>query len=171
MESTLNGVRYEDTKTCADCGRVQGAPGVWVSPHFRPGEWNKRVTLLCTTCSFKPENQVAAGTLCHEHFERDRQADSMSMADVMACPDCVAARQAREDRIQADHTIDPTVRYGEHIALTCRNHPDLRWHTKNIDCIGARSIFFSGWDRGETECECTGRDLVVLRLWEAGEVK
>ena len=25
------------------------------------------------------------------------------------------------------------------------------------------------WDTDE--CECTGRDLVVLRLWEAGEVK
>ena len=32
--------------------------------------------------------------------------------------------------------------YGQHIALTCKNHPDLRWSTKNIEYIGARHIFF-----------------------------
>lgn len=33
---------------------------------------------------------------------------------------------------------------GAHVPLMCINHTHLRWHTKNIDWIGARSIFFSG---------------------------
>lgn len=38
--------------------------------------------------------------------------------------------------------IDPN-REGSAV-LTCVNHPNLRWHTKNIGYIGVRSIFFSG---------------------------
>ena len=34
--------------------------------------------------------------------------------------------------------------WGEHVELTCRNHQTLRWTTKNIGCIGARNIFFTG---------------------------
>lgn len=52
-------------------------------------------------------------------------------------------------------------RYGEHINLTCKNHPHLRWNTKNINNIGARTIFFD-WHSGEVECNCTIRDLIVL---------
>lgn len=55
--------------------------------------------------------------------------------------------------------------YGQHIKLACRNHPELRWSTKNIDNIGARSIFFLGVE-GETEpfpsspeCSCSVLDL------------
>ena len=47
--------------------------------------------------------------------------------------------------------------YGHHIALTCKNHPNLRWSTKNIDCIGARSIFYVTEDT--PECNCSARDL------------
>lgn len=43
-----------------------------------------------------------------------------------------------DDRILKNHER------GAHIALTCRNHPNLRWTTKNIGFIGARSIFFAG---------------------------
>ena len=49
--------------------------------------------------------------------------------------------------------------YGQHIALTCKNHPDLRWSTKNIEYIGARHIFFLG--KG-MECDCPARDLHVV---------
>ena len=49
--------------------------------------------------------------------------------------------------------------YGQHIALTCKNHPDLRWSTKNIDYIGARHIFFLS--KG-MECDCPVRDLHVV---------
>ena len=49
--------------------------------------------------------------------------------------------------------------YGQHIALTCKNHPDLRWSTKNIEYIGARHIFFLG--KG-IECDCPARDLHVV---------
>jgi hypothetical protein len=50
--------------------------------------------------------------------------------------------------------------YGMHIDLMCSNHPNLRWSTKNIDFIGARSLFFKLKDRfcleseGE-ECPCS----------------
>lgn len=50
------------------------------------------------------------------------------------------------------------VPYGQHIRLTCKHHPDLRWSTKNIAPIGARSIFFLG-DSGE--CSCPGSDLIL----------
>lgn len=52
------------------------------------------------------------------------------------------------------------VEYGRHIALRCKNHPHLRWSTKNIAPIGARSIFFSG-NFGE-ECDCSGDLLEVV---------
>lgn len=52
--------------------------------------------------------------------------------------------------------------YGEKIDLTCRNHPDLRWSTKNILYIGARTIFFDH-EMTEPECDCPLSDLVVVR--------
>jgi hypothetical protein len=79
--------------------------------------------------------------------------------------------------------IDPERPYGEHIPLTCVNHPHLRWTTKNISHIGARSIFpgsmkmvpYGMWntfsadeqqsltDSGYfAECECPLRDLEVV---------
>lgn len=45
----------------------------------------------------------------------------------------------------------------EHITLTCKNHPDLNWSTKNIGCIGARSIFFN--KVSQIECPCSIADL------------
>lgn len=57
------------------------------------------------------------------------------------------------------------VDYGKHILLTCKNHPDLRWTTKNIAPIGSRNIFFEGSVTGksENECTCSCGDLVVLQ--------
>lgn len=56
--------------------------------------------------------------------------------------------------------------YGQHIALRCKNHPELRWSTKNIDFIGARSIFYNlehRWD-APPECSCPLRDLEVVPI-------
>jgi hypothetical protein len=53
------------------------------------------------------------------------------------------------------------VPYGRHVALRCKNHPHLRWSTKNIAPIGARNIFFLG-KPGEVECSCSGSDLEVV---------
>ena len=49
----------------------------------------------------------------------------------------------------------------EHIELYCINHPEKRWSTKNIDYIGARSIFYNLHDDPTMgpECECSCRDL------------
>jgi hypothetical protein len=46
--------------------------------------------------------------------------------------------------------------YGEHIELACRNHPEKRWSTKNIGCIGARTIFYNleGDRNMGQECDC-----------------
>ena len=44
----------------------------------------------------------------------------------------------------SDSTITNKADYGRHIPLRCKNHKNLRWATKNIDNIGARTIFFSG---------------------------
>jgi hypothetical protein len=59
--------------------------------------------------------------------------------------------------------INPAARYGEMIALSCRNHPNLRWHTKNIDYIGARSIFFNLFNNPDMgkECSCPSSLLTL----------
>ena len=66
--------------------------------------------------------------------------------------------------------IDPNQPEGQHILLRCRNHPNLRWQTKNIDFIGARSLFFRGkFEDGEIvslpfseECPCEIADLEIV---------
>ena len=64
-----------------------------------------------------------------------------------------------------DGRIVEFIEYGRHIALRCRHHPDLRWSTKNIGSIGARSIFYCGAIRdgkcnnAVPECTCSGDDL------------
>ena len=64
--------------------------------------------------------------------------------------------------------IDERAEYGQHIALTCVNHPDLRWSTKNIAPIGCRTIFFNlhGVAMGR-ECDCS---VGALRVLEKGEL-
>ena len=57
--------------------------------------------------------------------------------------------------------LTPKAPYGQHIALTCKNHPHLRWSTKNIAPIGARSIFYQS---AEPECSCSGSDLEVVPI-------
>lgn len=52
------------------------------------------------------------------------------------------------------------VPYGQHIAVTCKRHPDLRWSTKNIAPIGARSIFYVTDD--QPECSCPVSDLIPV---------
>ncbi len=61
------------------------------------------------------------------------------------CDDC--------PRISADYD------YGVKVPLTCRNHPDLRWFTKNISHIGARSVFYA--TPGQPECACSLSDLII----------
>lgn len=61
-----------------------------------------------------------------------------------------------------DDRIIETIPYGQHITLTCRKHPDLRWSTKNISHIGARSLFFDG--DGRPEFGIIGRDEETGRL-------
>jgi hypothetical protein len=58
--------------------------------------------------------------------------------------------------------ITDSAEYGRHISLTCANHPDLRWSTKNISHIGARSIFFCQQAADERECDCPAKDLRVV---------
>ena len=55
-----------------------------------------------------------------------------------------------------------------HIALTCRNHTDQRWSTKNIggrnkdgSILMGRHLFYGG-DDPRTECKCPGSDLRVV---------
>jgi hypothetical protein len=100
----------------------------------------------------------ACGYMCHEHFNRDRSLP-FTNADKAACEGCQTAEANHRAQVQRDCTIDPTQPYGQHIGLTCKNHPDLRWSTKNIDYIGARSIFYN--THFHAECDCSTRDLVV----------
>ena len=50
------------------------------------------------------------------------------------------------------------------VRLTCVNHPQLTWITKNIAPLGCRSVFFDmNRVTFEPECSCPQSDLVVLR--------
>lgn len=102
-----------------------------------------------------------AGYVCHTHFEDRSGSHEAQEAREAECIDCQAAKAEAVARIQRDHTIDPTQPYGQHIALTCVNHPELRWSTKNIDSIGSRSIFYS-MHNSQPECACPGRDLRLV---------
>jgi hypothetical protein len=109
-----------------------------------------------TVHNFTCPQDRALGVMCRAHFDQ-RNAKNYETAE------CVACQQARRDeatKLQQQHTIDPEQPYGAHIALQCRNHPLLRWHTKNIDYIGARSIFYSEALAGP-ECKCPASDLEV----------
>lgn len=98
--------------------------------------------------------------LCPTCYSASDLLDKAYVAEVEACPDCQAAQAAETARIQAEETIDPAYPYGQHLTLTCFHHPHLRWSTKNIGYIGARSIFFTS--QGETECDCPAHDLRVV---------
>ncbi len=105
------------------------------------------------------ENEYAYGMMCHKHF--DQRDPRPLKSECESCPACIEARKNERDRIQRDHTIDPSQPYGQHISLYCVNHPNLRWSTKNIDFIGARSIFYFG---REPECSCSISDLEVVKV-------
>lgn len=69
-----------------------------------------------------------------------------------------------------DDRITPTAPRGQHIDLSCRNHPTLRWRTKNLEYIGARTIFFN-LERTpgmEPECSCSVRDLYPVEQPASG---
>jgi hypothetical protein len=59
-----------------------------------------------------------------------------------------------------------------HIPLTCRNHPELRWSTKNIDFIGARTIFYNldNDPKMGRECDCPIADLIPVKPEDATDV-
>lgn len=61
----------------------------------------------------------------------------------------------------AEHRICDKCEWGKHISLTCKNHPNLKWSTKNIDDIGCRSIFYFSPELGP-ECSCPASDLVHI---------
>jgi hypothetical protein len=107
--------------------------------------------------NWKCPQRGAAGLMCHKHFE---QRGRMQW-EVDECDDCQNAMKREAERIQRTQTIDPSQPYGQHIALTCKNHPNLRWSTKNIDFIGARSIFY--FSETLPECSCSASLLVVVK--------
>lgn len=62
-----------------------------------------------------------------------------------------------------DDRIVDTAEHGEQIELTCKNHPNLRWQTKNIAPIGCRRIFFDLFRVCEGyECNCPASDLIPV---------
>jgi hypothetical protein len=62
-----------------------------------------------------------------------------------------------------DGKITQLADYGQHIALHCVNHPELRWSTKNIAPLGCRTIFYNlhGVRGMPHECDCPLSDLRV----------
>jgi hypothetical protein len=96
------------------------------------------------------------GLMCTKHFGQG----NATWDEVDNCIDCAQADMKDFLFTQNHHTIDPNVLYGQHIPLTCRNHPNLSWHTKNIGPIGSRHIFYGTPD--EPECECPVSALIPI---------
>lgn len=104
---------------------------------------------------------MSIGTHTHEGHERTWEAP---------CPLCDP--QVQEELRVLDATNGRTIyddriskAYGYHsVTLTCVNHSDMRWSTKNIGYIGARTIYYElGNDSiTEPECPCSINDLIVL---------
>jgi len=112
-----------------------------------------------------------AGYVCHTHFIEPHDYELCTHLTVTcnacyranearrharnarhdACPDCQTFRANTYNEMQRRDTIDPFSCYGEHILLTCENHPDLTWTRKNIN--SPRSIFFTSPEPA-TECDC-----------------
>lgn len=70
-------------------------------------------------------------------------------------------RALTQEEIKAlDGRITPFAPYGQHINVTCKHHPHLNWSTKNIECIGSRSVFY--YNLKEAECKCSIRDMVPV---------
>lgn len=61
--------------------------------------------------------------------------------------------------LEDDYYIDPKQKDKTHIGLYCEDHPHLKYHTKNISHIGARSIF----SNQDVACECPASKLRVIR--------
>ena len=62
-------------------------------------------------------------------------------------------------KLEDDYYIDPTQKDKTHIGLYCEEHPHMKYHTKNISPIGARSIF-SNQSEG---CGCPASKLKVIK--------
>lgn len=58
-----------------------------------------------------------------------------------------------ECRRISTHTINPDKPWGEKIELRCSKCGMTGWHTKNIEYIGARTIFWEH-EEGKKECDC-----------------
>ena len=73
--------------------------------------------------------------------------------------------EAEFENVARDDRISTAYGYGN-VPLTCVNHPHMRWSTKNISYIGARTIYYElGNDHiTEPECKCSINDLIVLPL-------
>ncbi len=68
-----------------------------------------------------------------------------------------------------DDRIDKTIERDDNVVLTCVNHPELRWVTKNLGSfVGARGIHFRGTGsyaslfEGVEECPCSRDDLRII---------
>ena len=64
-----------------------------------------------------------------------------------------------------DSRLTTKAPHGQQIALTCKNHPDLRWSNKNIAPLGCRKIFFNLMNEPMgPECDCHFEELVVIPI-------
>ncbi len=66
------------------------------------------------------------------------------------------------------NTINPDKPYGQHIELKCSKCGCTGWSTKNIDYVGARSIFFDLHHEGLKECDC---NVPLIPVRESKEIK
>lgn len=59
--------------------------------------------------------------------------------------------------LENSYYIDPSNKDKNFVTLKCHNHPELKWHTKNIAPIGCRTIY----SNQNQECDCSVYKLVL----------
>ena len=68
-----------------------------------------------------------------------------------------------------DDRITNKVLRTDKVELTCRNHPKKSWYTKNIEYIGARTIFFYGEDE-KLSNEFLPKRATAMKLLKEGNL-
>lgn len=113
----------------------------------------KTLIFDCPNCKSKLYDHfpIHARQLCTACKQRRFNETSVSIARTPVPTDLPSAFHLA----RRTGRIVPWAEYGEHIPIHCANHPTSEYHTKNIQRIGARTIFHAGGP----DCDCPASEL------------
>ena len=114
--------------------------------------------------------QISAAEAIHEAFSEElvvfvsEVGEDLSTLDVMG--DTILERVEgyvnKYGVVPTDSLLRNLRVTSDNLNLTCKNHPEQQWITKNVGPIGSSRIFFQGPGATDQECVCAYEDLRVL---------